>query len=342
MAASVPDGAPRCPECGGPVAEGRCPRCSELERTLVGERDAPLLARANLLRIRGLWEEAVEQCAEVLRANPDSATAHSLLGDIYQDQGRLEEARRWYRLALDLDPESRADRAKLTRVEETLEARRQRAEWEAVVAGRAPFPGTGMRESLQRVGAVAGAGLCAIVLVMALLVSVADRSRLGAEETGPDPRFIRRAPRPPIVPDTPRERELLRRLNDTAGPGPARAVRLEVDPLDRSVVLRAYVPRSARDGLTTAAFRQSLLREGYRLAFGVVQLDRGLRAVHVYLVGPSSPPDGGAEADCFLRAMLPVENLVVAPEKVTAEELARFYGSVAPPVWSPELGGIAR
>ncbi|MBC8138412.1 MAG: tetratricopeptide repeat protein [Fibrella sp.] len=65
---------------------------------------APLLARANLLKLRGQWEEAVAVCADAIRRSPDSASAHSLLGDIYLTQGKNGDALHWYRMALDRNP----------------------------------------------------------------------------------------------------------------------------------------------------------------------------------------------------------------------------------------------
>ena len=75
-----------------------------------------LLAQANLLRMRGCWEEAVENCMAALRLTPDSPSAQSLLGDIYENQGRRDDAIQWYRMALDLNPLSTADRVKLERL----------------------------------------------------------------------------------------------------------------------------------------------------------------------------------------------------------------------------------
>jgi len=74
------------------------------------------LASANLLRVRGSYSEAEKRCIEVLRADPNNVHAHSLLGDIYRDQGRFEDARQWYQMALDLNPRSRPDREKLAEV----------------------------------------------------------------------------------------------------------------------------------------------------------------------------------------------------------------------------------
>lgn len=75
-----------------------------------------LLAQANLLRMRGCWEEAVTRCMAALRLAPDSPSAQSLLGDIYENQGRYDDAVQWYRMALDASPDSPADRLKLDRL----------------------------------------------------------------------------------------------------------------------------------------------------------------------------------------------------------------------------------
>lgn len=72
-----------------------------------------LLAQANLLRMRGCWEDAVDRCMAALRLAPESSSAQSLMGDIYENQGRYDDAAQWYRMALDLNPNSPADRMKL-------------------------------------------------------------------------------------------------------------------------------------------------------------------------------------------------------------------------------------
>jgi len=72
-----------------------------------------LLAQANLLRMRGCWEDAVDRCMAALRLSPDSPSALSLLGDIYENQGRYDDAAQWYRMALDVNPNSPADQMKL-------------------------------------------------------------------------------------------------------------------------------------------------------------------------------------------------------------------------------------
>ena len=81
-----------------------------------------LLAQANLLRMRGCWEEAAQSCMEALRLAPDSASANSLLGDIYENQGRYDDAAQWYRMALDAHPDSPADRLKLDRLRQRAQS----------------------------------------------------------------------------------------------------------------------------------------------------------------------------------------------------------------------------
>lgn len=114
--------ATHCPECGLPVTSGTDdPLLHEEAERLVN----PHLARANLLRLRGQWDEAIRACAEVLRQFPSNVHAHALMGDIYRDQGNLEEAAQWYKLALELAPDSVVDRQRLEQVQRELELRQQ-------------------------------------------------------------------------------------------------------------------------------------------------------------------------------------------------------------------------
>src|SRR5437588_10057105 len=123
-----------CPECGHEVPDGGtfCGDCGariEAMPAAAGRQPKPdvqaMLSRANLLRVRGQWEAAAEQCAEVLKIEPQNAAVHSLLGEIYDNQGHMERAIRWYEEALELNPTSVADRAKLARAREIDRARQQ-------------------------------------------------------------------------------------------------------------------------------------------------------------------------------------------------------------------------
>lgn len=58
-----------------------------------------------------------------LRVAPDSSSANSLLGDIYENQGRYDDAAQWYRMALDANPDSPADIVKLDRLRQREDIR---------------------------------------------------------------------------------------------------------------------------------------------------------------------------------------------------------------------------
>ncbi|MBC7327354.1 tetratricopeptide repeat protein [bacterium] len=136
-----------CPYCGAEIPEDTrfCPECgaSLSEETAGGEnieREVySLLATANLYRIRGLWQEAENKCVEVLRKYPNNPAAHSLLGDIYADQGKWEEAKEWYELAVELNPSSTADKKKLERVLKVLEDRQKQTKGKMVSWGAVAF-----------------------------------------------------------------------------------------------------------------------------------------------------------------------------------------------------------
>ncbi|MGV3614583.1 MAG: tetratricopeptide repeat protein [Fimbriimonas sp.] len=119
---AVPGDSRVCPECGAPLVPGaRADIPQDVHREL---------ARANLLRVRGEFDAAEAVCLSVLKRYPNSAPTHTLLGDIADDRGDLDQAERWYDLALDLDPESAGDRRKL----EDVRARKNAFDSESTVA----------------------------------------------------------------------------------------------------------------------------------------------------------------------------------------------------------------
>lgn len=82
---------------------------------LSGQTVHALLAQANLHRMRHKWDEAIDCCVAVLRLQPANQTAHVLLGDVYRDQNRVDDAIQWYGMAVDLRPNP-TDQAKLEQV----------------------------------------------------------------------------------------------------------------------------------------------------------------------------------------------------------------------------------
>ncbi|MHB0937159.1 MAG: tetratricopeptide repeat protein [Armatimonadota bacterium] len=72
-----------------------------------------LLAEANLFRTRGQFDEAVSACMRVLQRDAANAAAHSLIANVYRDQGNYREALNWFKLAVELNPDNESDRKKL-------------------------------------------------------------------------------------------------------------------------------------------------------------------------------------------------------------------------------------
>ena len=94
----------------------------EADSQIAPEGLDPLLGQANLARMRSQYSEAAEMCVRVLRSQPGNADAHSLLGDIYRDQGAVDDAIQWYRMATDIRPNG-PDARKLAKLEAERERR---------------------------------------------------------------------------------------------------------------------------------------------------------------------------------------------------------------------------
>lgn len=110
-----------CPACGASLPSAQLAGVREVE-PMSTAFDAEL-ARANLFRMRADYKQAEDLCLSVLKRFPNSIAAHMLLGDIYSDQGQLEQSAQWYELALDLDPSSTACKQKLDDVREQIKER---------------------------------------------------------------------------------------------------------------------------------------------------------------------------------------------------------------------------
>lgn len=109
--AVVAGASPFCPECGYNLGD------SEGSDTAVYQD----LAQANLSRMRGDKQGAIDQCLKVLRAYPNNVTAHSLLGEIYLEHGELKQAAEWFEMALDLEPNATREQHLLDNVKKQME-----------------------------------------------------------------------------------------------------------------------------------------------------------------------------------------------------------------------------
>jgi hypothetical protein len=157
-------------------------------RRLNGPAVHNLLTQANLYRMRGQFTEAVDCCVAVLRVQSGNATAHSLLGDIYRDQGKPDDAIQWYRMAVDLRPNP-SDQAKLAEMErqrQRLDAagngkgRSARAKTDPLAAATGLNPGTTNLMGLSPRRWLRGiwiASLSFLVIVLAALIAVQSQRR---------------------------------------------------------------------------------------------------------------------------------------------------------------------
>jgi len=111
--ATVKQGSEFCPECGAPMGNGPA---EGSDAAIYTE-----LARANLLRMRGEYKGALDQCRTILHKFPNNVSANQLLGDLCAETGDLAQAKEWYELALDIAPNHAQIQKKLNDVQQTLE-----------------------------------------------------------------------------------------------------------------------------------------------------------------------------------------------------------------------------
>lgn len=307
-----------------------------------GAKLYPLLARANLLRMRGRWQEAAHLCGQVLEMDPQNATAHSLMGDVYENHGNLNEALRWYDMALALNPCSEADAAKKARVQELLEARQRRAEWQAALQARQPAVSARalVREAILRVTTIVLSAVCAIVLVTAVLVRASGPS---PEPPSNAPAVPMRPPKPSPLPmaSSPEERAIWRALSQrgqTAGTH-GQLAGLHVDPRSDACTLRFLLPPADLRLSTLPAIQEAVMRDGYWMAFAVYEKRHALRSIDVQAFGelPASP--GAADQEPVFFGTLHPQFLVVDPNvrAPNGGDLAHFFGEGT--WWHPTLQG---
>ncbi|MBC7326872.1 hypothetical protein H5T87_01985 [bacterium] len=100
-----------CPNCNREIEKGLliCPHCQ-------GELNPPIedcLERVITLMDEDRKDEAMEYLKEVVNRYPQNASAHSLLASLYEEAHDYPSAIHHYRVAVELNPESTAERRKL-------------------------------------------------------------------------------------------------------------------------------------------------------------------------------------------------------------------------------------
>ncbi len=329
-AAAIASDARFCTECGTQVSP--CPS-PDAPGGSNGDADdaASALAAASVCKLKGEWQAAIDKCIYVLALDEDNAAAHSLLGDIYCEQGHLSEAMHWYKLALDLNPDSAVDRARLDRL-----LTQPHAGSPSQTSRRSELAGTARR-------VIAEAGLAiGVLLLITTLWPIISRPKEAQEDKPPQhPQTVQL---PVTVPDdTPNPqppaarplRPLMSRHEDAlmqamnASPALGRRSLLvesiTTDPRDRSAVITCACPADGKESADLSLARAALivLREA---CFKDNGLDRFTVRVR-YDASETATVDVLFVADTRREAVLSIN-----PEAADRQQIS---GVLQNPWWAP-------
>jgi tetratricopeptide (TPR) repeat protein len=347
--AEIPDTSVFCLECGARLREDTLdPLYAE-----GSDREVyPDIARANLLRIKGRYEEAVEVCLSILKRYPSNETAHALLGDIYADQGKLDDAIQWYELLVDLSPHNALYRAKLDNLR-SLQAAQQSPPATTTLPPPAPAPST-------RTWVYGLFGLIALILMLSAFMAGRRWSMTEASSTPPlnksaatDATVPPRIPPPPSAsqPSTTEqpseqdnsiptfsgmsasEEQLARAISQRLNNLP---VWCHFDPLLNRWTVRMRIQSGA---LT----RTRVMHEALQLALTAFEQSPSLQSVVVVILVPGMESgDGILMAAELARTLLPTSLQGLTEQQIEAIfQSVRVWWNPAIPLTTPTPTGVA-
>ncbi len=347
--AEIPDTSVFCLECGARLREDTLdPLYAE-----GSDREVyPEIARANLLRMKGRYEEAVDVCLGILKRYPSNETAHALLGDIYADQGKLDDAIQWYELLVDLAPNNAFYRAKLDNLR-SLQAVQQSPSATTTPPPPAPAPST-------RTWVYGLFGLIALILMLSAFMAGRRWSMTEASSTQPlNKSAATDATAPPRIPPPPpasqpstteqlseqdnsiptfsgmsaSEEQLARAISQRLNNLP---VWCHFDPLLNRWTVRIRIHAGA---LT----RMRVMQEALQVAFTAFEQAPSLQSLVVGILVPGT--EGGDTllmAAEFARAMLPASLQGLTEQQLEAIfQSVRVWWNPAIPLTPPVPTGIA-
>ena len=297
---ALPDEAPLCPHCGRLLPPRRGNGAATEDSYL-------MLVTANVLRLRRQWALAEAKISEVLRRDPENAAAYSVLGDISRDRGEPADAIQWYKMALQYNPSSSADRKKLEALIDRVFARRGSGfvqEARGALGRGLDGLSAGVREArrsppIALIVAVA-LGLLLLIAIFALLVTGGQqRAPAPTPPERPSGAFEVASPASPSAdqqeaePAAPparaldlaaddlasREAELQERLRQRArelDPN-ARLLSVQINPVQSTVSLHLSMPR----WWSPQATRRDILRVATHLASAAAEWDPRLFSVEI-------------------------------------------------------------
>ena len=249
------------------------------------EQVRSLLMRANLSRMRGEWDESIALCAEALQKAPESVAAHSLLGDVYESQNRLDEAAQWFRMAVELNPNSKPDQEKLDRV--LLQPRAvlaaapnsapQGTEERTLQWFDRAFP-PGRADSVAKL-IFAFCGLIALLLLMgAGFLYLTDRSE---SDVATAKTMLTPSVTPTAVPATTSVDETLRPPISRLLPKELNLNNIVVDPRTMEAQVEAVLTVDAATDQTTSEMRERILRAATVVAHATARSEERLKKMTV-------------------------------------------------------------
>jgi tetratricopeptide (TPR) repeat protein len=98
-----------------------CIRLSKLGRVRVRGRDPKgLINLARAYQHLGRYKESLATLEEAIRIDPTWSEAYQCLGAWYEDQMKLDQAKKYYRRAVEVDPANRAAQRNLERLEKGI------------------------------------------------------------------------------------------------------------------------------------------------------------------------------------------------------------------------------
>ncbi len=339
--------ATHCPECGLPVTSGSD------DVLLIAEEERmvnPRLARANLLRMRGQWEEAMRVCADVLRQFPNNVHAHALMGDIYRDQGNLEEAAQWYKLALDLAPDSVVDRRRLEQVQREMELRQQ---------AQSQYQEVEHLQKQARMLRIFSASVLGLAVVIAIGITWAFQSRL-VGGNAPSSLAITTSRLPVSTsevaalpePDKKNEAVVAGRPDNQpiSGEGATKS-RVETPPRSEDDILAEKVKEWLRQhevtphllfvvtdplanyllvsfGYTSTVPKGTLYRTAWLAATAVFAIQPDVHTVRVRCLVPTSAPGGEKVMILGFTADIPRKQMPPQPLETPAKDIPAFFQNV--------------
>jgi hypothetical protein len=321
-----------CTECGAPVIENG-------EGGSESARIETLVAAANVQRTHGDYEAAVGQCTEILKQDPENPAVHCLLGDIYADQNKVEQAVRWYQMACEIDPESKGCAERLDRLRTKL------ADMNAVESADGPnswfdrFVIGENFESSIRIITFASAGFAALLIGFGLVAlfsqkqpSVSASNSYPPSQNAPYPRG-----RKPLVvaptgvgPGAPirtaYEDQLLYRIASSR-PVVSRGVAvsgLRLDPRTHSLTVTYTNASNSVD-------RRETLLSGAVVASAGFAASKDIASVTLRCLANAPDTAGGTAAAIIFIADVPRQSAVVLQPNAAPEQISRAMQN---PWWS--------